>query len=434
MSSLPLSSSCPGPCPNICVSNQNPGIQYQTQRVIQNAVRVYESLYMMNLAALNAYQAPLKNYEVVDVAGSLYTVSPGVNWNQMSDRRQPHVQVVKTASGSTYGASSTRHTVVRMRPGAMSPGGTGVDIKHNSYDRYLNRLKGRGPLRQQAVPVPTPVFNPAFPVYGNKTFKAGIIGQCLQDCPEAVKPLPEPKPINPFLFIASGLYTYDEANRQVTFQGDGTIQFGSLLLNAPITYTVVGGGGGGGVGAVGIGGGGGGGGEVLIGSFNATEAVLSVIIGQGGAAGFNVSPAANGGATSVNGAGLLLSAQGGFGGVSANVNGNGGNSGAGGQGGNGGNSAGNGVNGGGGGGGNGLVGNGGTNNISLVYGGGGGGGGSLFSTQLGLGVGGGGNGGNSITTVARDGTVNTGGGGGGKYVSDTSTKGAGGSGVVVFQW
>jgi len=34
-----------------------------------------------------------------------------------------------------------------MRPGAGSPGGIGVDIKHNCYERYLNRIKAKQPLR-----------------------------------------------------------------------------------------------------------------------------------------------------------------------------------------------------------------------------------------------------------------------------------------------
>ena len=36
-----------------------------------------------------------------------------------------------------------------MRPGSTSAPGVGVDIKHNSYDRYLAKLKGRGPLRTE---------------------------------------------------------------------------------------------------------------------------------------------------------------------------------------------------------------------------------------------------------------------------------------------
>jgi hypothetical protein len=169
-----------------CSKNLNsntPASQYQRLKLIQNTVRVPSSLYTMNLAALNAYEPPDSTYQVVDIAGANYVVSPGVNWNQMSDRRQPHKQFA-TASGSTYGASSTRRTVTRLRPGALSPGGHGVDIKHNSYDRYLNRLKGKGPVRRGVIPptfgLPIP-YNRAFPIYGGKTVKTSIVSNC--NCP-----------------------------------------------------------------------------------------------------------------------------------------------------------------------------------------------------------------------------------------------------------
>ena len=55
-----------------------------------------ESQYTGNLGAITVYQRPL--------------AQTGVNWNQSSDRRLPH--------------------------------GGGVDIKHNSYERYIRRLKG----------------------------------------------------------------------------------------------------------------------------------------------------------------------------------------------------------------------------------------------------------------------------------------------------
>ena len=177
-----------------CDTNLNshtPANQYQIQKLIQNTVRVYSSLYTMNLAALNAYESPDTTYQVVNISGTNYLASPGVNWNQMSDRRQPHKQFA-TASGSTYGASSTRRTVTRLQPGALSPGGHGVDIKHNSYDRYLNRLKGKGPVRRGPIPPtfgsPIP-FNRAFPIYGGKTIKTSIVSNC--NCPIVSTPVSE---------------------------------------------------------------------------------------------------------------------------------------------------------------------------------------------------------------------------------------------------
>lgn len=152
------------------LTGMSPFDQYQRQKLIQNTVRVPSSIYTMNLGALSVYQRPNTTY--------------GVNWNQMSDRKDRHEQRAN-ASGTNPGGNSTKHTITRLRPGALSPGGAGVDIKHNSYARYLARLKGKGPVRQQAVPayfgLPIP-FNPAYPVYGGKVFKTGIVAGC--SCPE----------------------------------------------------------------------------------------------------------------------------------------------------------------------------------------------------------------------------------------------------------
>lgn len=148
------------------MASNDPSTQYYRQKIIQNTVRVSSSLYTMNLGALNAYQFPKRE-------------NGGVNWNQMSDRREPHVQQFKSGSNSSA-------VWRRVGPGSMSPGGAGVDVKHNSYERYLNRLKGRGPLRRGVIPadfgsyIP---FNRANPVYGGKTLKMDIVHGC--KCPES---------------------------------------------------------------------------------------------------------------------------------------------------------------------------------------------------------------------------------------------------------
>jgi hypothetical protein len=167
------------------LNGNDPATQYQRQKIIQNTVRVRSSLYTMNLAALSVYQRPNLVYGFVNNSGATYVVPPGVNWNQMSDRKEPHVQQVVSGSGSGYGANSTKRTITRLRPGALSPGGSGVDIKHNSYERYLNRIKGKGPVRRGPVPAtfgsPYIPFNRAAPVYGGKTIKTSIVSGC--DCP-----------------------------------------------------------------------------------------------------------------------------------------------------------------------------------------------------------------------------------------------------------
>jgi hypothetical protein len=74
------------------------------------------------------------------------------------------------------------HSYTSSRPGTQTPGGIGCDIKHNSYDRYLNKLKGKKVLRRGVIPptfgLPQIPFNPAFPVYGGKQFKTSIVADC----------------------------------------------------------------------------------------------------------------------------------------------------------------------------------------------------------------------------------------------------------------
>jgi|688.fasta_scaffold222752_2 hypothetical protein len=161
-----------------CDTNLNgntPADQYQKLKLIQNTVRVQGSLYTSNLGPLSAYKKPIS-----DTNAGFY----GVCWNQMSDRPVPSVQRASIPTG--YNSSmNRRHTsVTSSKPGSQTPGGKGCDIKHNSYDRYLNRLKGKGPLRRGVIPpgFGLPIqFNPAYPIYGGKTVKTNIVSGC--DCP-----------------------------------------------------------------------------------------------------------------------------------------------------------------------------------------------------------------------------------------------------------
>jgi len=146
--------------------------QYQRLKLIQKTVRVPSSLYTMNLGSLTAYSKPTSE-------------THGVCWNQMSDRPVPSVQKATVPTGFHNSLNNKKYSVTSSKPGSQTPGGVGCDIKHNSYDRYLNRLKGKSALRRGIIPpnFGTPVipFNPAFPVYGGKTTKTSIVSGC--DCP-----------------------------------------------------------------------------------------------------------------------------------------------------------------------------------------------------------------------------------------------------------
>ena len=89
---------------------------------------VAQSQYLDSIASLNVYSPP--------------TLKIGVNWNQMSDRPVPHVVKRNVPSRG----NSTKYSITRHRPGAQSAPGSGVDVKHGSYHRYLERLKGKGKL------------------------------------------------------------------------------------------------------------------------------------------------------------------------------------------------------------------------------------------------------------------------------------------------
>ena len=158
------------------VGGFTPADQYQKLKLIQNTISVYGSLYVDNLGALTAYKKPLSEPDK-----GFY----GVCWNQMSDRPVPSVQRASIPTGYAT-ALNRRHTsVTSSKPGSQTPGGVGCDIKHNSYDRYLNRLKGKGPMRRGVVPpgFGKPItFNPALPVYGGKTMKTNIVDTGC-DCP-----------------------------------------------------------------------------------------------------------------------------------------------------------------------------------------------------------------------------------------------------------
>ena len=129
----------------------NARMQEAKQRKIWNVARVPASLFVMNKAV---------QYVTGDVNNKPTVANGLVNWNQASDRNRPGV--------STY--HTTRNTT-RHRPGGSGAGGVGVDIKHNSYDRYLARKKSGHLKTKKATPLPAPQ-------YGNKQYSLGFINKC----------------------------------------------------------------------------------------------------------------------------------------------------------------------------------------------------------------------------------------------------------------
>lgn len=126
-----------------------------TQKRIWKTVRVSQSLYTMNLASQS-------------VIGTQQNQPMLVNWNQMSDRAIPSIQTAYVPSRG----NSLRTTKTANRPGASGPAGVGVDVKHDSYARYLARKKGKT-LRTNLS------TSSIEPVQGNKNVVYGMISNCI---------------------------------------------------------------------------------------------------------------------------------------------------------------------------------------------------------------------------------------------------------------
>jgi len=116
-----------------------------TQKLIQNQVKVPASQYTNTLAALSINNENLSNNNK--------------SWHNASDRQHPHG--LKNPSNKT----------------SINPN-FGVDIKHNSYDRYLGRKKSQ---YLKTEPEATPLLIPSM---GNKTRKFGVVYNNNKNCPE----------------------------------------------------------------------------------------------------------------------------------------------------------------------------------------------------------------------------------------------------------
>ena len=149
------------------------GIAEATQKRIQKQVMVPSSEYAMNLASVNI-AGPFNGTKNNNPLPQYY----GVNWNQSSDRNRPANSLIsmKFRRNVPSHGNSTKYTLTRHRPGASAPGGIGVDIKHNSYARYLGRLKSKN-IRTQNVDSAA-----GKPKRGNKTRMFGIIGNTKCEC------------------------------------------------------------------------------------------------------------------------------------------------------------------------------------------------------------------------------------------------------------
>ena len=148
-----------------------------------------------------------------------------LQWNQSSDRAFPsRFNKTMKVNVPSHG-NSTKTSLTRHRPGAGAGGKqAGVDLKHNSYHRYLLKKKGLKPLRgekQKVVPWNDPKPHQSKAVFyksvqNNKWRKDSIVANmnyCFEDC--KTKPAPEPEDLLKY-------FSVDENNYMELTAGKGT--------------------------------------------------------------------------------------------------------------------------------------------------------------------------------------------------------------------
>jgi hypothetical protein len=129
--------------------------QVSTQKKIWNLVGASSSQYQDNIAALSG----------------LGSLGPCVKyWNQGSDRQSPGQPTAYVSRART-----------RSRPGGTGTAGAmaaGVDIKHNSYSRYLARKKGPHLATIPRLSNGSTIENLPLPNKGNKRYAIGFVENC----------------------------------------------------------------------------------------------------------------------------------------------------------------------------------------------------------------------------------------------------------------
>ena len=137
-----------------CFNNINidKALQPSNLNKIWNQVRVPSSQHTANKAMLNVKisesNKPTQQYDFK-------------LWNQMSDRAIPSKSSMTTVPRYKMG----------HRPGGTAPQGTGVDVKHGSYDRYILKLKGK---TRNTINKSNQNTKESIPLYGNKTYTPQI--------------------------------------------------------------------------------------------------------------------------------------------------------------------------------------------------------------------------------------------------------------------
>ena len=132
--------------------------QLTTQKQLWGLVRQSSSTFLETKSAVNVI-GPLNG----TYSNKPLNIHKGVNWNQSSDRNVAGIEQRNVSRKNT-----------RQRPGGSGGRGVGVDVKHNSYARFLARKKGKllTTMPNLSYGAKTPDLDT--PIKGNKQYLLGL--------------------------------------------------------------------------------------------------------------------------------------------------------------------------------------------------------------------------------------------------------------------
>tara|TARA_R110002072_G_scaffold49072_3_gene133731 strand:- start:868 stop:1419 length:552 start_codon:yes stop_codon:yes gene_type:complete len=119
-----------------------------TQKIIQHQTGVASSTYNNNLVPFQVTKG--QNHYINQGILGFAKVSSDRSYSSNSQNSN-NIRIIHRNTSSLQGSRTA------LRPGSLAPGGIGVDIKHNSYDRHLAKLKAKNIRPRQNTHNPVPI-------------------------------------------------------------------------------------------------------------------------------------------------------------------------------------------------------------------------------------------------------------------------------------
>ena len=155
-----------------CKSYCFPDHLIQTEKQIQNQVGVSES-QMIDVKSAFAIGSQLMQFP-----RNYNRYINNYPHRNLSDRTNASNSAINFYNNVPTRGSSTRSSITSNKPGSMVPGGKGVDVKHDSYARYLGKLKASNIYFNENKQHPNyipPTGSRLRPAVNNKSYGFSII-------------------------------------------------------------------------------------------------------------------------------------------------------------------------------------------------------------------------------------------------------------------